>query len=119
MAAAFLVDTDVLVDYLRDQPGAVAWLENLAQAPLISAITVAELYAGVRDGQERSTLDTFISACGIVPVDEEAAVLGGLYRRNYGKSHNGRARRCTYRRFRGNSPGESCDAKCKALSHAR
>jgi predicted nucleic acid-binding protein len=87
MAAPLLVDTDVLIDYLRDHPNAVAWLENLADTPLISTVTVAELYAGVRDGDERVALDAFVSACEIVPIDEEVAVTGGLYRRDYGRSH--------------------------------
>ena len=45
-----VVDTDVLIDYLRDQPQAVAFLEGTEQPLAISTITVAELHAGVRDG---------------------------------------------------------------------
>ena len=88
MPDRFLVDTDVLIDYLRAQPSAAAWLENLAEAPLISSITVAELYAEVRDGVERTALDSFVAGCEVVPVDEIVAVRGGLYRRDYGKSHH-------------------------------
>jgi predicted nucleic acid-binding protein len=55
---------------------------------LISAVTIAELYAGVRDGAERNALDSFIQAFEIVAFDEEIAVKGGLYRRDYSKSHN-------------------------------
>jgi predicted nucleic acid-binding protein len=53
----------------------------------ISVITVAELYAGVRDGAERTQLDVFVSAFGIIPLDRDIAVTGGLYRRDYGRSH--------------------------------
>ena len=83
-----LIDTDVIIDYLRDRPEAVSYLENLAEPLLMSAVTVAELYAGVRDGAERTALDNFIQAFEIVAVDEEIAVKGGLYRRDYSKSHN-------------------------------
>jgi predicted nucleic acid-binding protein len=62
MADRLLLDTDVLIDYLRDQPDAVAYVESLTTPLLVSAITVAELYAGVRDDTERSTLDSFVSA---------------------------------------------------------
>ncbi len=55
---------------------------------LISAITVAELYAGVRDGAERTKLDEFVRAFEIVAADREISVKGGLYRRDYMKSHN-------------------------------
>jgi predicted nucleic acid-binding protein len=57
-----VVDTDVLIDYLRDQPQAVAFLEGTEQPMATSAITVAELYAGVRDGEERQRLDAFVAA---------------------------------------------------------
>jgi predicted nucleic acid-binding protein len=87
VAERLLIDTDVLVDYLRGQSAAVTWLEGLADPPLISSITVAELYAGVRDGDERIALDAFISACEILPIDEQIAVKGGIFRRDYGKSH--------------------------------
>ena len=87
MAERLLIDTDVLVDYLRGYPAAVTWLEGLSDAPLLSSITVAELYAGVRDGEERTALDAFMLACEILPLDEQIAVKGGLFRRDYGKSH--------------------------------
>ena len=83
-----LIDTDVLIDYLRGQAAAVAYLESLTEPLLISAITVAELYAGVREGNERQALESFVSAFNVVPTDETIARRGGLYRRDYGKSHS-------------------------------
>jgi len=41
-----VVDTDVLIDYLRDQPEAVAFLEGTEQPLATSVITVAELMSG-------------------------------------------------------------------------
>ena len=61
-AERLLIDTDVLIDYLRDKVEAVSYLESLSELLLISVITVAELYAGVRDGAERIKLDEFIAA---------------------------------------------------------
>lgn len=87
MAERFLIDTDVLIDYLRGRADAVSYLENLTEPLLISAITVAELYAGVREGAERVALEQFVSAFQIIPVDEVIAAAGGLLRRDYGKSH--------------------------------
>jgi predicted nucleic acid-binding protein len=83
-----LLDTDVLIDYLRGRPEAVTYLEGLTNTLAISAITVAELYAGVRDGAERAKLDSFLAVFDIVPVEQEIAIKGGLYRRDYSKSHN-------------------------------
>jgi hypothetical protein len=61
MATRFLLDTDVLVDYSRQLPAAVKFVRGLSGRPIISAVTVAELYAGVRNGRERADLDVFIS----------------------------------------------------------
>lgn len=87
MSDKLLIDTDVLIDYLRGNSQAVNYLENLTELLLISTMTVAELYAGVREGAERPLLDNFIYAFEIVPMDEQIAILGGLYRRDYSKSH--------------------------------
>lgn len=85
--APMLVDTDVLIDYLRGRTEAVDYIDNLSAPLFLSVLTVAELYAGVREGAERSKLDAFVSAFGIIPVDRDIAITGGLYRRDYGKSH--------------------------------
>ena len=87
MNERLLIDTDVLIDYLRENALAVDFLENFTQLLLISSVTVAELYAGVREGKERAALDNFIAVFEVVPIDEKIAKLGGLYRRDYGKSH--------------------------------
>ena len=83
-----MIDTDVLIDYLRGKADAVEFIEGLTTRILISSITVAELYAAVREGNERTALDQFISAFEFVPIDAAIAVEGGLFRRDFGKSHN-------------------------------
>lgn len=60
MSERLLIDTDVLIDYLRGQPLSVQYLENRTEFLLVSAITVAELYGGVREGEERKAFDEFI-----------------------------------------------------------
>jgi len=88
MANQLLIDTDVLIDYLRDYSEAVRYVESRQEHFLISAVTVAELYAGVREGEERTRLEGFLRAFEIVPLDLRLAARGGLYRRDYNKSHN-------------------------------
>jgi predicted nucleic acid-binding protein len=88
MASPLLIDTDVLIDYLRDYSAAVSYVEAQQERFLISVMTVAELYAGVRDGEERARLEQFLGAFEIIPLDLHLAVQGGLYRRDYSKSHN-------------------------------
>jgi hypothetical protein len=86
MSQRLLTDTDVLIDFLRGRAEAVAFVHGLTDPPLVSAVTVAELYAGVRDGAERAALDALIATATVLPVDAATAVRGGLFRRDYGKS---------------------------------
>lgn len=89
MADQLLLDTTVLVDYLRDKDVAVKYLEEIGADDhlLISVITVAELYAGVRGAKEMARLESLLAAFDIVPVNRAIAEKGGLYRRDYGPSH--------------------------------
>jgi predicted nucleic acid-binding protein len=87
MAAPILVDTDILVDYLRGTKNAVAFVNARSSEIILSSIVVAELYAGVKGDTEQETLNSFISLFRTVPVTTEIARAAGLYKRDYGKSH--------------------------------
>ncbi|MFH1051565.1 MAG: type II toxin-antitoxin system VapC family toxin [bacterium] len=87
MKERYLIDTDVLIDYFKGNPKAIKFLENPDIAILISAITVAELFAGVREGHERDKIESFISAFEFLPLTLEISKIGGLLKRDYGKSH--------------------------------
>lgn len=84
-----LIDTDVLVDYLRGVPSAVSFLENVMTHSMcfLSTITIAELYVGVREGKERPVLDQFIQEFQLAVLNKKIAQQGGLFKRDYGKSH--------------------------------
>jgi predicted nucleic acid-binding protein len=86
-AGLLVVDTDVLIDYLRDRSQAVVFLEGIEQPLAVSAITVAELSVGVREGEERRRLDAFVAAFDVLGLNRQAAVQAGLWRRQYGPSH--------------------------------
>ena len=87
MFDCFLIDSDVLIDYLRNYQNAVSYLESLTERQIVSTITVAELYTGVREGAERQALKELLEAFEIIPVSEDIAVKAGLFRRTYFKSH--------------------------------
>jgi len=87
MSGRFLLDTNVLIDDSRRRPEAVAFMRSLLARPVISAITVAELYSGVREGAERATLDRFLAKAVVVDVDSQLAEQAGLFVREFGKSH--------------------------------
>ncbi len=89
MPKRFLVDTDILIDYLRGRPTAIRFVTDHADRLVVSAMSVAELYAGVR-GQARNSeqlaLANFLELFPIVPVSADIAKAGGLYRRDYAGS---------------------------------
>ncbi len=85
MAAIF--DTDVLIDYLRGLPEARLALDGDRPNSFTSVITVAELYQGVRDGNERMALEALVDELVVLDVDIEIAVSGGLFRQAFKLSH--------------------------------
>ena len=87
MPEKLLLDTDVIIEYLRGRPEAVRYLQGLEGTLLISAITVAELYVGVRGGSEERQLEQFLLAFDVVPISGDIGRIGGLFRRDYGRSH--------------------------------
>ena len=87
MLKSVLFDTDVMVDFLRGHPKAVALVKCHAGAVSLSSIVVAELYAGVKGDRELSILDDLIAICRVVPVTPEIARNGGLHKRDCAKSH--------------------------------
>lgn len=82
-----LVDTNVLIDYLRDIPQAVKYLETSPGHMSISALTVAELHAGARDDGERQRLRKFTAAFDVIPADSRICEMGGDFRAKYAPSH--------------------------------
>lgn len=81
-----LLDTDLLIDYLRGHAQATEYLEKLENPLAVSAITIAELYVGVRQN-EQAPLEKFLQLFEIIPLNAQIAQLGGSFRRDYGKSH--------------------------------
>ncbi len=62
--------------------GAMRGLENM-----LSAIVVAERYAGVKGDEETAELDRFVALFPMIPITAEIAKAGGLIKRDCGKSH--------------------------------
>jgi predicted nucleic acid-binding protein len=82
-----LVDTDVWIDYLRGHPQAIKFVKSLPERVWISAVSVAELHVGVREGAERLALDQLLATLNVADLTSAVAAQGGLLRRDWGKSH--------------------------------
>jgi predicted nucleic acid-binding protein len=85
---SFLLDTDIAIDYLRGVRAAIGFVQTHEHEIALSAVTVAELYAGVREGEERAKLMQFVHLFPVIPVDQVIAEAAGLHRRDFGSSHN-------------------------------
>ena len=87
MPGRYLIDTDVLIEYLRGSEPAAKLLEGLEGDLQISAISVAEIFSGARGPEELAALDQFMLAFEVIPVDEQLARQGGVLRQEYHPSH--------------------------------
>jgi hypothetical protein len=84
---AWLLDTCVIIEYLRDRPEAVEFVHHPGVRPAVSAITAAELFAGARTATEERRIDDLLHQLLVRDINLEVARLGGAYRRRYGQSH--------------------------------
>ena len=87
MSKAMLIDTDVLIDFLRGNDKAIAFIGEFSDQIILSPIVIAELYAGVRGDDELSVLENFVALFPVVPIDHEVTKKGGFYKRDFGRSH--------------------------------
>ena len=87
MSKGILLDTDVIVDFLRGYPDAVVFINSNSDSIMLSSIVVAELYAGVKGNRELEILDDFIGICQIIPVTGAIARAGGIHKYDYSRSH--------------------------------
>jgi len=87
VAERLLLDTDVLIEYLRGREEAIEYLEELTSDLYLSVISVAELFAGVKSDEEERSLQQFFLVFVVLPVTERVARRGGLYRRDFRPSH--------------------------------
>lgn len=76
--SAYLVDTSVIIDYLRGKETAVELLDNIEGDLLSSYICMAEIYEGVnrvdnRKEIENAVINFFASLSDIYGVDENIA----------------------------------------------
>jgi len=87
--AFHLLDTDILIDFVRGRAEARTLLgqyQAAADPPAISVVTVTELWAGMRQGEERAT-GALLSALRKIPVSEKIALAAGDMLRAYRRSH--------------------------------
>lgn len=55
-----LVDTDVLVDFIRGHAPGLAWFRSVSPLPAIPGVVIMELIQGARNRQEVSRIEKFV-----------------------------------------------------------
>lgn len=85
MSKGYLLDTDVLIAYLRGYTETVSLLKELTEKGAdfsVSAVTVVEIEAGIRDKEKEKTYE-LLDLFEICPLDISTAQLGGSFLRKY------------------------------------
>ena len=86
--AGVVLDTDVLIDYLRGVPAAGRYVDGLDEVPTCSEVTRVEVLRGMRAHERRAT-ERFLATIRWSMVDEETSGLAGELGRRFRRSHGG------------------------------
>ncbi len=87
MSTMLMLDTSLIIDFLLGRPEAVQFIGAENSDFCVSAVTVAELYVGVRDGAERDVLNRFVGMMHTIEINRAIATQAGVWHRDYAKSH--------------------------------
>ncbi len=82
-----LLDTNILIDYLRDKIEAVEFVEALRSKPATSVCTVIELMSGAKSRSEEVRIEKLSRVVRLLPVVEEIAWSAGRHLKHYQRSH--------------------------------
>jgi predicted nucleic acid-binding protein len=83
-----LLDTSVLIDYLRGRPDAVRLVQSLTEIPACGEVCRVELLQGLRVDEEQDAAE-LMAAIDWIPVVEPISVRAGELGRRWRRSHSG------------------------------
>jgi hypothetical protein len=83
-----LLDTNVVIDFLRGTVAAVALIRSLNSSPALSAVTVAEIVAGLKNRREEAGAETLFANSQVLPIGSDIARRAGVFVRLYGASQS-------------------------------
>ena len=81
--SAVLLDTCIVIHFLRQKPEAIEYIQTLSNAPHLSSVTVMELYAGVRGKDEEQQLANMIAHSQVLDICGEIGALAGKLLKQY------------------------------------
>ncbi|MFZ2891465.1 type II toxin-antitoxin system VapC family toxin [Sulfuricurvum sp.] len=86
--AQIVLDTNILIEILKNNTQTLRAVEGLNGGLCISAITVMELYFGARDKTELSKLKKFIELFEVIEINADISSQAILLIEKYAKSHH-------------------------------
>lgn len=84
-----VLDTDILIDHFHGNAEATAFVQDAlrrGETLIISVATVAEILAGLRQGEEEAT-NALLSLFTVQPADEPIGREAGAFLNRYGREH--------------------------------
>lgn len=83
-----LLDTCILIDYLRNKPEVVSYIEQKGKNNFIlSTVVTIELFKGVRNKTELRTLQKELQYFSLLEIDNNVSSLANKLAENYALSH--------------------------------
>jgi hypothetical protein len=82
-----LVDTNIVIEFLRGNSTAVAWFDGLDERVAISAISLLELYAGARSQRDEQDIIAVRQRLDCLLINQDIGERAGAIMRHYRKSH--------------------------------
>ncbi len=84
MLSRFLIDSDVIIWFLRGRKETISLLEKLGRTGIsaCSPISIVEVLLGMKKGEDKET-SQFLDSLEIYPIDREIATLAGEFMRRY------------------------------------
>lgn len=88
MNKRILIDTDIVIDFLRGKEQAVSHFKANSDFICFSAITVAEIYAGIKGREEEIAVEYLFSIFPVIDTSQKIAKEAGKIVQQYRPSHS-------------------------------
>ncbi len=88
MKKNILIDTDIVIDFLRGNKKAVSFFKTNLDSIYFSAITVAEIYSGIKGKKEEIEVERLFSIFPVIETSKNIAMEAGKLVKQYRPSHS-------------------------------
>lgn len=88
MSRNVLIDTDIVIDFLRGERQAISHFKSASDSICFSAVTVAEIYTGIKGKREESEVERLFSIFPVIATTNEIAREAGRLVKQYRPAHS-------------------------------